>query len=117
MRLLDAELDPSQIDSLEVLEIFQETINDHIQEILTPARLKIMKEELQGITKTWLKEGNAFAGALLTETNYIDKEKPAENPFIKTSFLSQLRRTTREIESEDKQPTKKSRRRRRRRKK
>jgi hypothetical protein len=76
-----------------------------------------MKEELQGITKTWLKEGNVFAGALLTETNYLDKEKPDENPFVKTSFLSQLRRATREMESEDKQPAKKSRGRRRRRKK
>jgi hypothetical protein len=115
-RVLVAELDPSKYGSPEVVDVFKVTINEYIYEILTPDRLKTMKEKLQGITKTWLKEGNVFAGALLNETNNLDQETLAENLFIKTSFLSQLRRATREKESEDSRSAKKSRRRRRRRK-
>jgi hypothetical protein len=109
-------LDPSKIDSPNVIENFRVTVNDHIREILTSDRLNVMKAELQGITKTWLKEGNVFAGALLNETNKLDQDTLAENLFIKVSFLSQLRRANREKESEDSQSAKKSRRRRRRRK-
>jgi hypothetical protein len=115
-RLQVAELDPSKIDSPNVIENFRVTVNDHIREILTSDRLNVMKAELQGITKTWLKEGNVFAGALLNETNKLDQDTLAENLFIKVSFLSQLRRANREKESEDSQSAKKSRRRRRRRK-
>jgi hypothetical protein len=45
-----------------------------------------MKAELQGITRTWLKEGNIFAGALLNETNNLDQDTLAETFLSKSRF-------------------------------
>jgi hypothetical protein len=108
---------PSKADIPEVRDIFQAAIHDYIQEIVTPERLEAMKVDLQAILKTWLKEGNKYAGPLLTETNYLDREAPAENFFIRVTFLSQLRRATREIETDETAPPKKPRHRRRKRRK
>jgi hypothetical protein len=116
-QLIAVGLDPSKADIPETREIFEAALHDYIQEIVTPERLEIMRMDLQAILKTWLKDGNKYAGPLLTETNYLEHEAPAENFFIRVMFLSQLRRATREIETDVKAPPKKARRRRRSRRK
>ena len=90
-RLDAAGLTPDEADAPEVGEIVQTTLQDVIVEIFTPKRLKKLRRDLQEILKTWMRNGNKYAGPLNTEIRHLEEEPPGEKPLIKSLYTAQIR--------------------------
>jgi hypothetical protein len=81
-------------------------IRETIREIVTPERLKRLRNEVQALADTWLREHDKWAVALQAELAWLDEIPPNENKFLLAAFLGQARRI-----GEAQKPQKKSRKR------
>ena len=104
-----AGLSVSDAGSSEVGELVLATIGDHVETIVTSQRLKVIEQDLRSTLKTWMKDGNKFAGPLAAEIHQLD----LGTPLLKGLFVSQMQRYAEEIRAAESEPIKKTKRRRR----
>ena len=71
-------------------------IQDAINSIMTQERYLRLRDDVQGIAKTWMQERNSWAAAIQGELTWLEKEQYTENKFILAAFLGQITRLGKE---------------------
>ncbi|MEA3351133.1 MAG: hypothetical protein U9Q82_10965 [Chloroflexota bacterium] len=90
-------LDKESTDSAQKYRDFINlAIDKQFVEIMTPKRIRKLKKDIHEIIDKWAEAGHKYTQVLQMKLNQLDEEGISENHFIRSVFLNQVHRLTKE---------------------
>lgn len=98
-----AEVQPTEEMQQRIFDVIRQVII----EIMTPDRFQHLREDVESISKIWLREQRKWAAALYLELNWLGGKRYVENKFVLAAFIGQIERAGKEEQPSSKLKTRK----------